>query len=129
MTTLDKYSQFVLGLENLNRLTGTQNFPPYNVIKIDKSSYKIELAIAGFDKKDLSITLGGSILTISGSKTEKSDTSEFLYKGISDKSFTRTFTVADTMLVSSAEYVNGVLTIHLLKKVPETDKIKNITIV
>jgi molecular chaperone IbpA len=127
MTTLDKYSQFVLGLESLSSLTGA-SFPPYNIIKIDNLSYIIELAVAGFDKKDLSITMNNSVLTVAGTKTDKNTKSEYLYKGISDRSFTRPFTVADNILVVSAEYNAGILTIHLVKKVPEQDKIKNIVI-
>lgn len=129
MTTLDKYSQFVLGLESLNSLTDSRNnFPPYNIIKTDKLSYIIEVALAGYDKKDLSISLNNSILTITGNKIDKTTNSEYLYKGISDKSFSRSFTVADNILVVSAEYDAGILTIHLVKKVPEQDKIKNIII-
>lgn len=127
MTTLDKYSQFVLGFESANSLTGA-NFPPYNIIKTDKLSYIIELAVAGYDKKDLSISLGNSVLTITGTKKDKTSNSEYLYKGISDRSFTRSFTVADNILVVSAECEAGILTIHLVKKIPEQDKIKNITI-
>jgi molecular chaperone IbpA len=127
MTTLDKYSQFVLGLESLSSLTGA-SFPPYNIIKIDNLSYIIELAVAGFKKEELSITMSNSVLTVAGTKTAKNTKSEYLYKGISDRSFNRPFTVADTMLVTSAEYADGILTITLVKKVPDEYKIKNILI-
>jgi len=119
---MDKYS---LGFEDtFRRLTDmgtsiqktvTSNFPPFNIVKNKENSYTIELAVAGFGRSDLDITMNDGVLTIAGhTQNEKvGDESNFLYKGIAERAFTRAFTVADTVKIRNAELVNGMLKIYL----------------
>lgn len=87
------------------------NWPPYNVIKNDDGSYAIELAVAGFGKADIDVTVEGNKMTVRGNSS--SSDSNYIYKGIADRSFERTFTLADSVVVKSGEVVNGMLKIML----------------
>lgn len=117
------FDQLVNYSQNQLQSTG---FPPYN-IRRDENKYYIDLAVAGLSKKDLEVEVAGGILTIR-STYEGIDTNNLLYKGISFKKFTRKFTLADDIVVNSATYANGMLTISLERIVPEEKKPKLIPI-
>ena len=90
------------------------NWPPYNVRRIDDETTTIEVAVAGFSKKDISITLDQNILVVSGNIiNDKID--NLVFKGISDRSFERTFTVVEGTSVSGASISNGMLVIVLFR--------------
>lgn len=103
-----------------------QNYPPFNVKKVDENKYTIELAIAGFGKQDLDIELANGTLIVSG-KVESEEKDEgtmfpsFIYKGISSKPFKRTFTLADNVEIKSADLANGILRIWLEALAPQID--------
>ena len=101
-----------------------QNYPPFNIKKVNENEYAIELALAGFNKKDIDIEIVDSKLIITG-KAESSD-SEYVWKGISTKAFTRQFTLADNTEVASAAFNDGLLVIKLEITTPEknTRKVK-----
>lgn len=101
-------------------------YPPYNIKKIDENKYVIELAVAGFGKQDLELELQDGKLTIKGNVT--ADDSEYLYKGIAERAFTRQFTLADTVEVKNADLINGMLKIWLERFIPEEKKPKKISI-
>ena len=105
----------------------TQTYPPYNIVKIDDTNYGIEIAVAGFSMSDLDITTEGNKLTITGS-TKETDGKEYLHRGIGTRNFTHTFTLADTVIVKSANIVNGLLVITLENVIPEEKKPKKIQI-
>ena len=91
-----------------------QNYPPFNIKKINESKYAIEIALAGFTKQDVQIELNGSKLVITGNVESKKDSEEtFVFKGISNKAFTREFTLADNVEIQGAEFINGMLKIWL----------------
>ena len=95
-------------------------YPPYNIEKSDEYNYTIEMALAGFGKKDIEIEFAEGLLTIQSVKEkEEKDT---LYKGISQRNFTRKFTLADDIVVKGAKLENGMLTIKLERIVPEEKK-------
>jgi len=104
-------------------------YPPYNIKKTGENKYCVEMAVAGFSNEDIDIMLEDGKLKISGkSSHEDNQTETFVYKGISNRAFTRTFSVADTVEVQTAELVNGMLKIHLENIIPEHKKPKKIEI-
>ena len=110
------------------------NYPPYNIRKIDDLKYFIDLALAGFGKKDVSINYADNSLTIksvkqNNPKTQKVENIDpLLYRGISQRSFTRSFALADDVIVNDAKFENGLLSIELEKIVPEEKRPKEIKI-
>jgi molecular chaperone IbpA len=110
-----------IGFPDLN-LGKSNNFPPYNILKSGASNYMIELAVAGFTKDELSLSVDKNNLTVKGEKKSLSDPLSYLYKGISSKSFTRVFALANSIEVTSASYEDGILTIKLATKVTELPK-------
>ena len=108
----------------------SSGFPPYNIQKTEDYKFQIEMAVAGFDRKDISIEVAEGVLTIKSIKDkDKGTTDEFtLYKGISQRNFTRKFTLADDIVVNDAKLENGMLTIELERIVPEEKKPKLIPI-
>tara|TARA_X000000950_G_scaffold262517_1_gene333879 strand:+ start:737 stop:1147 length:411 start_codon:yes stop_codon:yes gene_type:complete len=135
MTSIDAFGRFrpfSIGFDRLfddmERISNhSTNFPPYNVIKSSDDSYLIELAVAGFNKEELSIEFKDSILTVKGDNTTRQEL-EFVHKGISERNFVRSWTLGDHVKVKSAEVVNGLLVISLVKEVPEEEKPKIIKI-
>jgi molecular chaperone IbpA len=113
---------------NLSNVT----YPPYNIVKVGNNQYNIEVALAGFNKKDINVTMENGILTIESVKDkqeqEVKDNEGVLFRGISKRYFKRDFTVADDVEVKGAELKDGLLTISLEKIVPETKKLKTINI-
>lgn len=103
--------------------TTQNNYPPYNIKKVDENKYVIELALAGFSRQDIDIETVDGVLVISASKATE-DASEYIWKGISNKAFTRQFTLADTTEVKGAKFENGLLTIALETVVPKQNKQK-----
>ena len=117
---------------------GTQNFPPYNIIKISEYGYDNEMAVAGFSEEDLEIDYADNVLTISSKETEpfkdsdnKSNSSliEYIHKGIAVRKFTKKFTLAEDVIVKDAVLANGMLTISMEKIVPEGKKKRSIKII
>ena len=104
------------------------DFPRYNLSKVDEQRYILEMALAGFKKKDLKITLKTGNLSIEGKNQNEKESSHFLHRGISSRNFKRVFTVADSIEVNDAKMEDGILKIQLINKVPETKKPKSISI-
>jgi len=117
--------------EDIHRLasvTGKDNYPPYNVIKIDDDHFFIELALAGIPREALDIQVDQNQLTISTDKAESDEELEYLHKGISQRGFSRSFTLADHVIVTGADMVDGVLKISLERQLPEELKPRKIDI-
>lgn len=106
------------------------NYPPYNIVKLDDTNYAVELAVAGFAQDEIEIELKENMLTVRGEKAavEEADTREYMHRGISARTFIRTFTIADHVEVKEAVVSNGILTIALEHVVPEEKKAKKIQI-
>jgi len=110
----------------------TVNYPPYNIVKTGTNKYDIEVALAGFGKKDIDVSVENGVLTIE-SKVEEKDKDEdedgnTIYKGISKRYFKRSFTIADDVEVKGAELKDGLLKVSMEKIVPESKKLKSIEI-
>jgi len=117
--------------EDIHRLasvTGKDNYPPYNVIKIDDDHFTIELALAGIPKESLDIEVDQNQLTVSTEKAETDEELEYLHKGISQRGFSRSFTLADHVVVKGADMIDGVLKISLERQLPEELKPRKIDI-
>lgn len=104
------------------------NYPPYNIKKIDENKYAIELAVAGFCKSDIEIEFADDKLIIRGNSGNPEDSSNYLFKGISNRAFTRTFSLNDSIEIKGAEIFNGILQVVLERIIPEHKKPKKIEI-
>ena len=104
------------------------SYPPYNINKVDELNYQIEMALAGFSKKDIGIKSADSQLTIKSVESDDKEEKETLHRGISKRKFSRTFTLADDIKVNGAELKDGMLLIELEKIVPEEKKPRTIDI-
>jgi molecular chaperone IbpA len=102
-------------------------YPPYNIKQVKENKYVIEMAVAGFAKTDLEITMDGNKLLVKGS-TKDEEGEQFLYKGIANRGFERAFTLNDKVEIKDAELVNGMLKIWLENIVKAQDAIKKIGI-
>ena len=128
----DVFSSFDSMFDSDMRLVNQTNYPPYNIVKTDKNKYNIEVALAGFNKKDINVEVEAGKLTINSVKDkdtqEVEDNDGVLHKGISKRSFKRVWTIADDVKVTGAELKDGLLKVSMEKIVPEKDKLKTITI-
>lgn len=104
------------------------NYPPYNIRKIDENKYVIELAVAGFCRSDIEIEFVDDKLIIRGNSGNLDDSSDYLFKGISNRAFTRTFSLNDSIEIKGAEMLNGILQIVLERIIPDHKKPKKIEI-
>ena len=106
------------------------NFPPYNIVKTGDNKYDVELALAGFNKKDIDVTVEDGILTIKSIvKDSKEDKEEgVIHKGIAKRYFSKSFTIADDVEVKGAELKDGLLKVSLERIIPESRKAKTISI-
>ena len=111
-----------------NTLSKPVTFPPHNILKLDDNRYIVELAVAGFSKDEIDISVNDGNLVIKGNKIEKEEKAEYLYKGIGTRSFTKTLRIADTVEVKGAEFADGVLRIGLENIIPDHKKPRKIEI-
>ena len=127
----DMFDQFESLLGN-GGLSAQSNYPPYNIRKAGKDKYAIEVAVAGFNKNDVEVEYEDNLLTVKTKKVdkavEKDMDGEIIHRGISQRSFSRSFTIADDIKVEGAEIKDGLLTINCEKIVPEQKKRKLIPI-
>jgi molecular chaperone IbpA len=123
---------FLIGFDRMiERMRDTapnqQAYPPYNIVKVDDDQYELQLAIAGFTYDDLDIQIKEGVLTIEG-KQETTDDKHYIHRGISGRSFSRIFTLADTVVVNGADLIDGILTVKLENVIPEAKKPRKIEI-
>src|SRR5215203_2204812 len=112
--------------ESAQRAT-EDNYPPFNIERLSEDRYQISLAIAGFSPDEISITAEQNVITIEGNKAEKAER-QFLYRGISTRSFKRQYSLADHVEVKGAAFDNGLLKIDLMRQIPEAMKPRRIAI-
>jgi len=131
------FDKFYVGFEDqFNRLSkihdevakNIPNYPPYNIKKVDDNKYVVELAVAGFGKSDVEITFDDGKLIVAGKTADDSETENFLYKGIANRAFARTFILNDQVEIKNAEMLNGMLKIFFERIIPEHKKPKKIEI-
>jgi molecular chaperone IbpA len=135
-TDFGKMQSFTVGFNDTLELmreaataaaTKAVSYPPYNIKQVKENKYVIEMAVAGFAKSDIEMTLEGNKLVIKAASKED-DSEDYLYKGIANRGFERTFTLADKVEIQDAEMMNGMLKIWLENMVKVHDAVKKITI-
>jgi molecular chaperone IbpA len=114
-------------LSNVQLASRQTNYPPYDLLKLDDDTYKLSLAVAGFSKKDIDVSVDNGTLIIKGEIAESTD-AEVVHKGIAARKFTRTFALGEYMEVTGAEMEDGMLHINIDRVVPEEKKPKSIKI-
>ena len=102
------------------------NYPAYNIAKDDDEHYRIELALAGFSRDEISIQTEKGILTVAANKGE--DNANYLHQGIAKRAFSKAFRLAEHIKVDDAQFTDGILTIFLRREVPEADRPQQIEI-
>ena len=126
----NKLTPYAVGFDrmfdNLNRYVDnnqqSHGFPPYNIRKEGDYNYVIEMALAGFGKKDIEIEVSDGTLSVRSTKENETDNDSQLYRGISFRKFDRKFTLSEDIVVNGATLENGMLTINLERIVPEEKK-------
>ena len=106
------------------------NFPPYNIVKTGENTYDVELALAGFNKKDIEIEYKENVLTVKSKKQEetKDEDGNIIHRGISKRMFSKSFTIANDVEVKGAELKDGLLKVSMERIIPEHKKAKLIDI-
>ena len=106
------------------------NYPPYNIVKVKDNHYNIEVALAGYNKKDIEVNYENNMLTIktADQKSDDKKEGENIYKGIAQRMFKKSFTIADDCKVTGAELKDGLLKVSLEKVIPEHKKARTINI-
>ena len=139
-TTLKDFDKYFVGFDDqFNRLAKVHddmvkniaNYPPYNIRKTGENTYRIELAVAGFSKSDIDITMEDDKLIVKGLIRDDYDNQapeDYVFKGIANRAFTRMFALSDQVEVHNAELVNGMLRIFLERIIPEHKKPRQIDI-
>jgi molecular chaperone IbpA len=109
------------------QLSSNQSYPPYNLVKIDDDTYKLSVAVAGFTKEDVKVTVEDGTLLVKGEISEDTE-AEIIHKGIATRKFTRKFALGEYMEVTNAEMKDGMLNIDIVRILPEEKKPKVISI-
>jgi len=129
-TLLDKITRNSIGLdEYFNRIftlhETTSNYPPYNLVQVSNVESRLELALAGFKRKEVYVYTQDGKLFVEGQKEDKETDSRYVHKGLAQRSFTRSWTLSDDTEVRSVDFEDGLLTITLGRIVPEHHKRKD----
>jgi molecular chaperone IbpA len=114
-------------LSNVQLASRNNNYPPYDLVKLDEDTYKLSLAIAGFSKDDIDVAVDNGTLIIKGELPELAE-AEVVHKGIAGRKFTRTFALGEYMEVTGATMKDGMLHIDIDRIIPEEKKPKTIKI-
>ncbi|HEV2596577.1 MAG TPA: Hsp20 family protein [Sphingomicrobium sp.] len=117
-------------LENSNAGQSQENYPPFDLIKKGDNDYCIQLAVAGFKADEIDITAQQNVLIVSGRKSDESEpkNGDFIYRGIANRSFERRFALADHIQVRGADLKDGLLSVELVREIPEAMKPRKINI-
>jgi len=140
LTKLDALSRALIGFDTMfdqmeRRYANsvTNNYPPHNILKTGDNLYEIQIAVTGFEKSEISVTVESNVLTVAGEGAEsiRHENSEivYLHRGLATRDFVKEFPLAEHIEVVGAETKNGMLTIKLVRNIPESAKPKVIDIV
>ena len=114
-------------LENSSLGQGSENNPPFDLIKVDENHYRVILAVAGFGRDEIDITAQQNQLIVSGKKADDEGV-DYIHRGIANRQFERRFGLADFIKVSEADLKDGLLSVDLIREIPEAMKPKKISI-
>lgn len=137
LARLDALSRALVGFDTMfdqmeRRFANSvsNNYPPHNILKLEENEYAIQLAVTGFDKSEISVTVEDNVLVIKGeSLSSDYAVEQYLHRGLATRDFSKEFPLAEHIEVSGAEIKNGMLTVKLIRNVPESAKPKVIDIV
>lgn len=104
------------------------NYPPFNILKRNEDHYEIQVAVAGFSREEIDITVENNELVITGTKIEENDTAEYLHRGLAARNFERVFRLTQYLEVEDAEFKDGLLIVKIERHVPEALKPRKIDI-
>ncbi len=135
MTDLSPLYRTLIGFDRMSslidsatRLDGAPGYPPFNIERTDEDSFRSELAVAGFSQDDLSVDFKENTLVVTGAKQPANEQRQFLHRGIAERSFERRFGLADHVRVTEARLENGLLTVDLVRELPEALKPRKVEI-
>jgi molecular chaperone IbpA len=115
-------------LDQSSRAEPSQNWPPYNIEKVSDNAYQITLAVAGFGPDEIEVTQHDTSLSVIGKKAEPDQERQYMHRGIAGRGFRQTFNLAEHVKVTGADLHNGLLSIGLVREVPEALKPRRIEI-
>ena len=115
-------------LDQASRVETLNNWPPYNIERLGEDRYRITMAVAGFSADEIAIVAQGNALLVTGQKKAEEDGAQYLHRGIAARAFRQSFDLADHVKVAGAGLENGLLTIDLVREVPEAMKPRRIEI-
>lgn len=137
LTRLDALSRALIGFDTMfdqmeRRFANSvsNNYPPHNILKLEENEYAIQIAITGFEKNEISVTVENNVLVIKGeSMTTDYAAEQYLHRGLATRDFAKEFPLAEHIEVRGASIKNGMLTVKLVRNIPESAKPKVIDIV
>jgi molecular chaperone IbpA len=137
LSRLDTLSRALIGFDTMfdtmERRFANQvsnNYPPHNIIKTGDNQYEIQVAVTGFNKSEIAVTVENNVLVIKGeSMTTEYQPEQYLHRGLATRDFAREFPLAEHIEVTGAEITNGMLIVKLVRNIPESAKPKVIDIV
>ena len=137
LARLDALSRALIGfdqmfdqMERRFQNSVSNNYPPHNILKLADNEYAIQLAVTGFEKSEISVTVEDNVLVIKGeSQITEYPAEQYLHRGLATRDFAKEFPLAEHIEVSGAEIKNGMLTVKLIRNIPESAKPKVIDIV
>ncbi|MEO0619768.1 MAG: Hsp20 family protein [Pseudomonadota bacterium] len=123
------FDRLVNLVDSLTSVDGESGgYPPYNIERLGEHDYRIAMAVAGFSREDLEIEVKESMLSIRGNKSPDDDEKKYLHRGLANRAFERRFQLADHMQVKAADLKDGMLSVDLVREVPEAMKPRTIEI-
>jgi molecular chaperone IbpA len=140
VSRIDAFNRALIGFDQIfdamERRYGNSvnnNYPPHNILKTGENQYEIQVAVTGFEKSEISVSVESNVLTVKGEGAEsiRQENPEiaYLYRGLATRDFAREFPLAEHIEVSGAEIKNGMLIIKLIRNIPESEKPRVIDIV
>ena len=137
LTRIDALNRALIGFDQMfdqmeRRFANSvsNNYPPHNILRLEDNEYAIQLAVTGFEKSEISVTVENNVLIVKGeSMTTDYAAEQYLHRGLATRDFVKEFPLAEHIEVIGAETKNGLLTIKLVRNIPESAKPKVIDIV
>ena len=137
LTKLDALSRALIGFDTMfdqmeRRYANSvnNNYPPHNILRLEENEYAIQIAVTGFEKSEISVTIENNVLIVKGeSVTTDYPTEQYLHRGLATRDFVKEFPLAEHIEVSGATIKNGMLTVNLIRNIPESAKPKVIDII
>ena len=138
LSRMDALSRALIGFDQMfdqmERRYGNSvnnNYPPHNILKTGENQYEIQIAVTGFEKSEISVSVESNVLTVKGESQTSNENTEivYLHRGLASRDFAREFPLAEHIEITGAEIKNGMLIVKLIRNIPESEKPRVIDIV